>query len=77
MESCQCIGIKDYYDAQEARNDLKRYRKNGPDPTTQVLIDALTSEGVTGLSLLDIGGGIGVRQLDVPRNNLVSTVEVA
>ncbi|MBE3039503.1 MAG: class I SAM-dependent methyltransferase, partial [Chloroflexi bacterium] len=33
-----------------------------PDKTTRVLIDALKAKGIQGLSLLDIGGGVGAIQ---------------
>ena len=51
------------FSSREAEDDLKRYRKNGPDPTTRALIDAIVAEGVEGASLLDIGGGVGAIQL--------------
>jgi len=45
---------------RQARHDLKRYHKEGPDPTTRALIDLIKSAGVQGAKLLDIGGGVGV-----------------
>jgi magnesium-protoporphyrin O-methyltransferase len=53
------------FSSGEAENDLKRYRKKGPDPTTRALIEALVAEGVDGATLLDIGGGIGAIQLEL------------
>lgn len=47
------------FSEKRAAKDLKRYRRNGPDETTRLLIDALTSAGVRGKTLLDVGGGIG------------------
>ncbi|MEJ7811915.1 MAG: methyltransferase domain-containing protein [Gemmatimonadaceae bacterium] len=43
-----------------AAKDLKRYRRKGPINTTRLLVEALRAEGVEGLTLLDIGGGVGV-----------------
>jgi magnesium-protoporphyrin O-methyltransferase len=51
-----------FYNEQRAAADLRRYRERGPNPWTQVLIDALKAEGVAGATLLDIGGGIGAIQ---------------
>ena len=45
-----------------AAKDLKRYRKKGADKTTRLLLDALKSEGLEGMTVLDIGGGVGVLQ---------------
>lgn len=62
MASCQCQGIEREFSAREARGQMRRYRKQGPARTTQVLIDALVGMGVEGGTLLDIGGGVGAIQ---------------
>ena len=38
---------------------VEQYRKDGPQKTTLQLIEALRAENIEGMSLLDIGGGIG------------------
>lgn len=50
----------EYYDEKLAAADLRQYRNAGPRPWARALIQALTSEGVNGAMVLDIGGGIGV-----------------
>jgi magnesium-protoporphyrin O-methyltransferase len=62
MKCCQCEGIEREFDTKDAENEIEAYRKDGPAETTQILIDALTEQGVEGLSLLDIGGGVGAVQ---------------
>ena len=59
MESCQCQGIEIKFDRKYVDKKLKKYREEGPKKTTIQLIDALRSEGIQGMSLLDIGGGVG------------------
>ena len=49
----------DEYDKKLAASDLRRYRTKGPRPWTRTLIEAIKTEGAEGLTLLDIGGGIG------------------
>lgn len=44
---------------------LMGYRDKGPDATTRALVDAIVAEGIDGATLLDIGGGIGVVQLEL------------
>jgi len=61
---CDC-GCANVFSTKEAENDLKRYRRQGPDASTQALIDALLGEGVDGSTLLDIGAGIGAIQLNL------------
>lgn len=62
MDCCQCQGIELEFDRDQARRDLAAYRHRGPAATTRMLIDALRAEGVDGLTLLDVGGGIGAIQ---------------
>lgn len=62
MSSCQCEGIEREFNAKGADNEIEAYREEGPVETTQLLIDALTDQGVEGYSLLDIGGGVGAIQ---------------
>src|SRR5215213_6050670 len=64
-EPCACGGCVNTFSTKEAENDLRRYRKDGPDATTRALIDAIRSEGIKGASVLDIGGGIGAIQLEL------------
>lgn len=59
MSYCQCEAIE-LETIKWVKLDLKRYRENGPDKTTAVLLNFLKKEGVNGLTLLDIGGGVGV-----------------
>jgi hypothetical protein len=59
---CSC-GCPNTFDDKQARDDLKRYLKQGPDKTTQALVDAIVGEGIEGATLLDIGAGIGAIQL--------------
>ena len=62
MTCRQCQGIEQVFDAKEAQGDLKSYRKKGPSKTTAMLVEALTLEGIEGLTVLDIGGGVGAVQ---------------
>lgn len=63
MKCCsQCAGLERVFDERAATDDLNAYRKNGPDRSTQVLLDAITASGVQGMTLLDIGGGVGAIQ---------------
>lgn len=61
MPSCcsQCEGIESEFDRKTARRDLRRFRRQGPIPTTRLLLDELRKHLPAGASLLDIGGGIG------------------
>ena len=76
MTCRQCCGIETVFDEKEARSDLKHYRKKGPAKTTQMLIDAIKVEGIDGLTLLDIGGGIGAVQHGLLKAGAAGAVSV-
>lgn len=67
MDCCQCKGIETLFNQKEAENMLKSYRKDGPAKTTCMLIEALKAEGIKGMTLLDIGGGVGAIQHELLR----------
>jgi magnesium-protoporphyrin O-methyltransferase len=48
-----------FYDDRMARRELEAYRRHGASGDTRRLIDALRAEGVGGMAVLDIGGGVG------------------
>jgi len=43
-----------------ARKDMSRYHRKGPDGTTRALFNLIRDTGISEVSLLDIGAGIGV-----------------
>ena len=75
--SCKhCCGASQQFDLKNAKKDLKRYLIKGPRKPTKLLIDALRSENLKGLSLLDIGGGIGPIQLELIPGGLSKVTDV-
>jgi len=64
MSCCQCQGIESFFNKKLAFRELKQYREKGPTKTTKILIEALKTEGIEGMTLLDIGGGIGAIQYE-------------
>jgi len=76
MECCQAAGLEEFLDNKVAVKDLKKYRENGPGKTTNLLLKGLLKEGVAGLTLLDIGGGVGVLQHELLKNGVSSVTSV-
>jgi magnesium-protoporphyrin O-methyltransferase len=62
VNCCQCQGIEELFSQQYVNKELSRYRAKGPDKTTRMLTEAIQEAGVDGLTLLDIGGGVGLVQ---------------
>jgi magnesium-protoporphyrin O-methyltransferase len=77
MNCCnQCQGIEDVFNQRFADSDLRAYRKNGPSRQTRLLLDTLRAAGVKGLTLLDIGGGIGAIQHELMKSGLATAMDV-
>jgi len=76
MNCAQCQGIEELFSEEYVAKELKRYRKRGPDKTTRMLIEALKEENVEGLTLLDIGGGLGAIQHEMLRAGIQSTTDI-
>ena len=67
MDSCGCEGFETTFDRRTAEQDRDRYRREGPNATTRMLLDFVRRYGAAGSTILDIGGGIGVIDLELLR----------
>lgn len=67
MDACGCDGFASIFDEATARRDRDRYHRDGPDRTTRLLLELLTPYRSAGSSVLDIGGGIGIIDLELLR----------
>ena len=71
-----CCGAEKVFDEKGVKKALKKYSKKGPDNFSQQLIDALKRQNISQLSLLDIGGGIGILQHELLKEHLSHTTDV-
>lgn len=76
MNCCQCQGIEDLFSEAFVQKELAHYRSRGPDRTTRLLINALKLESVRGLTLLDIGGGLGAIQHEMLSAGIEHATEI-
>ena len=65
--ACHCAGAASHFNRKRALRDLARYRRHGPDVTTALLLAELGPVTRPGDTVLDIGGGIGVLELELQR----------
>ncbi|HEX5823831.1 MAG TPA: methyltransferase domain-containing protein [Candidatus Limnocylindrales bacterium] len=72
---CACA-VGNEFGESTARGDLRSYRKSGPPRTTQWLLEGLRAGGVDGLSVLDIGAGVGAVHLALLEAGAESAVDV-
>jgi len=76
MSCPQCIGIEELFDKKLAAKELKRFRQKGARPTTRLMVEKIMAEGVEGLTLLDIGGGVGAVQVELLSAGARSAVDI-
>ena len=65
MDGCGCDGYASPIDDSTAQDDRARYHAGGPDRTTRMLLDMIEAQFESGMSVLDVGGGIGVIDLEL------------
>ena len=75
-QSCCTADYDRLFNAKAAREDLEAYRRDGPRGSTRRLIEALRAQDVAGVTLLDIGGGVGVIQHELLAAGAAASVDV-
>jgi 2-polyprenyl-3-methyl-5-hydroxy-6-metoxy-1,4-benzoquinol methylase len=63
MSCVQCLAIETMFNEKRAASELERYRRQGPGKTSRLLLEGIVAEGVSGRTVLDIGGGLGAVHL--------------
>lgn len=57
---CNCCEVTDHaFNEEDAKSDIKEYRKHGPAEQTRLILEAVRSLGLKDATLLDVGGGVG------------------
>jgi len=64
------------FDERHAAQRLEEYRRRGPRGSTRRLIAALSADGASGLTVLDIGGGVGAVHLGLLEAGASSAIDV-
>jgi magnesium-protoporphyrin O-methyltransferase len=72
---CACT-VGNEFGVREARDDLRSYRRSGPARTTRWLIEGLGAGGVEGLTVLDIGAGVGAVHQELLADGAAAVVDV-
>ena len=73
---CTPKGYGQIFSERGARAQARSYRRNGLDGTSRRIVELLKEQGVDGLTLLEIGGGIGAIQIELLKAGLARAVSV-
>ena len=65
MSCCPPKGYARLFGGRAARRDVRRYAKDGLDDTGARMVAFLRRRGIEGGTVLEIGGGVGVLQLEL------------
>ena len=71
-----CSPYDDVFSGDQARKDLRRYRRRGLARDARAALAFLRSRGLGGATLLEVGGGIGALQLEALRSGAGRAVNV-
>lgn len=72
---CACT-LGNEFGEREVRRDLRSYRRSGPVRTTRWLIDGLRADGVAGMTVLDVGAGVGAVHQELLADGAAAAVDV-
>jgi magnesium-protoporphyrin O-methyltransferase len=75
-DCCTPKGYSQVFSERGARSQARSYRRNGLDATSRRIVDLLKEQGVDGLTLLEVGGGIGAIQIELLKAGLARAVSV-
>jgi 2-polyprenyl-3-methyl-5-hydroxy-6-metoxy-1,4-benzoquinol methylase len=64
------------FSARGAQAQARAYRRNGLDTTSRRIVGLLTEQGVDGMTLLEVGGGIGALQIELLKAGLARAVSI-
>lgn len=76
MVDCCADPYDNTFDSVRAERELKTYRASGPKKSSQLLIDLLIEQELASMSLLDIGGGVGVVVFELFKAGIERAVQV-
>ena len=76
MTCCNPRGCDEFFSPRFARRMAKRYRRRGLDDTARSMVGFLETRGVEGLTVLEVGGGIGEIQLELLKRGARGSVNL-
>lgn len=78
-ECCDHDDYQSVFSGRFARRQSRRYRRRGLTPAARGIVDFATSQGITGATVLEIGGGVGHLHVELLRRGAshVTNLEIS
>ena len=73
---CNPRGCDQFFNARFARRTAERYRKRGLDRTARQMVAFLEQHGLEGVTVLEVGGGVGAIQVELLKRGAERTVNL-
>lgn len=73
---CRPNAYREIFDEKQARKDARRYRRKGLPKDAAAGIAFLRRRGISGLTVLEVGGGVGAAALELLRAGAAGAVNV-
>src|SRR5258708_26585080 len=75
-DCCTPSGYRWIFSRKSAESQARRYRRKGLDATSGRLFDVLRRRALQGLTLLEVGGGIGDLQIELLKAGAAPAVTI-
>ena len=75
-DCCTPKGYRQIFSERNARAEARSYRRKGLDATSRRIVELLKERGVAGLTLLEVGGGVGAIQIELLKVGLARAISV-
>lgn len=75
-DCCSPKGYRWVFSERSARSEAGRYRRKGLDATSRRIVDFVKGQGITGRTVLEVGGGIGAVQIELLKAGAARAVSV-
>jgi magnesium-protoporphyrin O-methyltransferase len=75
-DCCSPRGYREFFNERNARADARRYRRRGLDDVSKLIVRLVAERGVSGRTLLEVGGGVGAIEIELLKAGLSQAVSV-
>jgi hypothetical protein len=75
-DCCSPRGYRQIFSERNARSDARRYRRRGLDDVSRLIVRLVRERGVSGRTLLEVGGGVGAIEIELLKAGLSRAVSI-